>query len=147
MLVKITENGGQRVRFKINSMAAKARDLTPAHRTFGDYRARRHFVIFNSGQSPYDEKWAALKPSTVALKRRVGADPRILHHKPFLRHTFFIHPTARRIEWGYTAPYAKYHVKGTKRLPIRSPLEDSRGLSRRDVTHYKQVIAEYLLKD
>lgn len=146
-MLKITESGGQRVRFKIASQAAKAQNLTPVHREFGDYRARRHFSIFNRGESPYDEKWAALKPATIAEKRRKGYDLRILHRKPKLRHTFFIHPTARKIEWGYTAPYAKYHVKGTKHLPIRSPLEDGRGLMNRDFNRYKQILAEYLLAD
>ena len=146
-MLKITEAGGDRIRFKINTMAARAKNLTPAYKTFGEYRRRRHTAIFNSQRSPYDEKWSALKPSTIARKRKIGADPRILHASLKLRNSFYTKPTPRKIEWGYSAPYVQYHVKGTKRLPIRLPLEDKRGLAPRDMKRYKKLLAEYLLND
>jgi hypothetical protein len=146
-MLKITETGGDRVRFKINTMAARAKNLTPAYKTFGEYRARRHTAIFNSQRSPYDEKWTALKPATIAKKRKKGSDPRILHDSLKMRGSFYTKPTARKIEWGYSVPYIRYHVKGTRRLPIRSPLEDKRGLAPRDMKRYKKLLAEYLLND
>ena len=129
----------------INKLGSRATNLSPALNKFGEYRRRRHLSILNREVSPYDEPHAPLQPATIERKRKKSADLRILHETLRLRNSFEVQVRRKSITWSYGAPYAKYHVSGTARMPKRSPVEDERGLARRDATRLKRTTIDHIL--
>jgi hypothetical protein len=129
----------------IQKLGSRATNLSPALNEFAKYRRSRHFTTLNREVSPYDEPHAPLKPATIERKQKKGADLRILHETLRLRNSFEVQVRRKSMTWSYGAPYAKYHVSGTSRLPKRSPIEDERGLARRDATRLTRIVINHIL--
>jgi len=135
---------GDRVRVSLDRWTARSRNIRGALSAFGDYRQTRHEEIFDKQCDPYGKKHAALKPATLRRKRQLGYDRRILHATLKLRGSFDLKVRGRSVDWGYTQPYAIYHVRGTAKMPKRSPLEDSRGLAPQDARKLKQDLKRWI---
>lgn len=74
--------------------------------------------------------WAALAPSTVARKRRLGLDPRILRETGALfksvtgkASTNVALPKKDGLVFGTTIEYGRFHQLGTSRMPARPVVE------------------------
>jgi phage gpG-like protein len=87
---------------------------------------------FASRGASSGSRWRDLAPSTVARKRRLGLDPRILRatHRLFnslvkegSEHVERIGPVSMR--WGSRVPYGIYHGSGQPRsvIPYRPPVK------------------------
>lgn len=142
----VREAGGDGIQLKLKRIGRRVASPTGALQQFGEYRKRRHKSIFDRQVDPYDKPHAPLKPATLSRKRRLGYDLRILHATLRLRNSFTVNVSRRSVHWSYSAPYVKYHVSGTARIPKRSPIEDGRGLVSRDARRFKKELAEWILE-
>ena len=97
----------------INELRRRGADLQPIFFEIGLYLDRATRQRWDLDVSPDGRKWAALKPSTKALKER-NAD-KILILNGILRGTLATQATAQRLRFGSNQPYAATHQFGAKR--------------------------------
>jgi phage gpG-like protein len=94
--------------------------------------------------------WAPLKPKTVASKAARGLDPRILRATERLRKSLTNRTSADAafeydsdsMFFGTRVPYASFHQTGTRRMPVRKPVELSERNRRKIVKEVQAVIMD-----
>jgi phage gpG-like protein len=109
----------------------RSADVSPAWEAFADVVEAIERRQFNSQGVTSSLGWAPLKPSTIAAKASAGLDPRILHATQRLRGSLTqrSHPDhVRQIApheafVGTRVPYARFHQRGTRRMPRRRAVE------------------------
>jgi phage gpG-like protein len=122
-----------------------AENMRPAGQEFMDYMRGIEREQFNTQGASGSGGWAPLKPATVAQKARRGHDPRILRATGALFGSLTSRGGPNHLEkisanewfYGTSDPKAKFHQKGTRRMPRRPVIEFSER-NRRDVVKIVQ---------
>lgn len=96
---------------KLEAMARRARNLTPAYAVFGDYLVRETEGRFASETAPDGTRWAALSKGYAATKK----GPKILTEKHFLRQSINRQAESRMLKVGTPVAYAAMHQLGLKK--------------------------------
>lgn len=131
MDLQIEVFGDVQVNRKLLRFNDRAQDASPAFRTIAgnlrDWETRQFATegAFASGG------WDPLSPSTVTTKAREGLSPRILEATGALRESLTSRTDAGHVEiigrqelvFGTQSPSARFHQRGTSRMPRRRPLE------------------------
>lgn len=130
--------GLKEARAALQRMRERAQDLSPAWEELITWWATTNVEQFASRGRRWRTPWPALRPTTVAQKRREGflSDPLVRSTRIRTgmtgRPMEFEHITHNRLEAGTDAPYAKYHQLGAPRAH----------LPRRRLVNAAQVAAE-----
>ncbi|NEP15199.1 MAG: hypothetical protein F6K14_34530 [Symploca sp. SIO2C1] len=74
---------------------------------------------FATETDPDGVRWAALAPSTLAQKRRLGYPDNILTRTGKMRNSVVAIADARSVLIGVDVPYAIFHQQGTRKMPQR----------------------------
>lgn len=79
---------------------------------------------FHSKQDASGAAWAPISPATAALYQRKSVGGTLLERAGHMRNALTHNSTDDSVEVGFgvDAPYAIYHVTGTKKMPRRDPL-------------------------
>lgn len=118
---------------------AACSDLSPLMSDIGTYVKGRLEQGFASESDPYGKAWSPLAAST--LRQKVGGS--ILTDKGAMRGSLTSIPSAQQVEVGVSAPYAKFHQRGTSKMPQRGMVPD-KGLPPRDVQPIESLVREYM---
>jgi phage gpG-like protein len=122
--------GDEQVNRRLLRFEDDVQDAIPAFREMAKLIRGSVYRQFYSDGAYASGGWVPLAPSTVAEKARRGLDPRILRATGKLfgsltsgdpGHVERMGP--REFVYGTTVPYAKFHQRGTRRMPRRPPLE------------------------
>jgi len=81
-----------------------------------EQETERQFV---TETDPDGVRWAALAPSTLAQKRRLGYPDSILTRTGKMRRSVNSVADARGVLIGVDVPYAIFHQQGTRKMPQR----------------------------
>lgn len=106
-------------------MRERSRELSPAWEEFLTWWAVTNTEQFASRGARWRTPWAPLTPSTIAQKRRSG-----FLNEPLVRTTSMRseltrrplgveHIRAQEVDAGTDISYAKFHQRGTRRMPAR----------------------------
>lgn len=154
MRIDIDVYGDVQLSRELLRFAGRTEDASPAFRAIAILLRRSEKRQFSSKGRHASGGWPALKPSTIAAKRR-SKDPRVranatrilratdalmdsLTKKSDGGHTEVVQP--HQLVFGTQVDYARYHQKG-EGVPRRRPLE----LRGRDRTEMVKQIQRYLV--
>lgn len=123
----------------------RAADASPAFRQIADDLRDIERRQFASEGGFASAGWDPLAPSTIARKALLGLDPRILRATGALEASLTNRGDDAHVEmigtqeliFGTDVDYAKFHQKGTSRMPRRRPIE-LRETDRRDIVRTLQ---------
>lgn len=94
-MIEIT--GLEAVQRKLKGLSELGRNTEPLMHTIGNIIANSIEDSFEDEKSPFGEKWAALKPSTVAQKKRKGKSDKILRRDGYLADKWVVDATSKRV--------------------------------------------------
>lgn len=82
---------------------------------------------FKSKTDPTGTPWKPIGPNTAAIYEKINKKPltgTLLERTGYMRDALTHNATDANVEVGFgpSAPYAGYHVTGTKKMPRRDPL-------------------------
>ena len=150
MRVTIDALGTRLVQRDLLGFADRSADVQPAMEQALDLVRESASEQFESAGAHGSGGWAPLAPSTVARKARLGLNPGILRETTFLEFSLAGSGSgniaiARKdgADYGTTAPYAKFHMEGTSRMPARPPLQLTEG-ERRDII---RIVQRYVVEN
>lgn len=129
----------------IAQLASQCADLSPAFKDFGEFYMDKLDRQFRSESDPYNSGWSPLAASCLARKLKLGRIPKILQSRGHMRArtSYAVSPMA--ISIGFNDAKAKWHDRGTSKLPQRQLLPDGRrGLSSDAASELQKSIADYL---
>lgn len=94
-MIEIT--GLEAVQRKLKGLAELGCNTEPLMHTIGNVIANSIKDSFEDEKSPFGQKWAALKPSTVAQKKRKGKSDKILRRDGYLADKWVVDATSKRV--------------------------------------------------
>lgn len=110
---------------RVRDMRERAEDLTPAWDALLTWFAEQNFEQFLTRGARYRKQWSPLAPRTLREKLAKGypLDPLIrtgklaqdLTHRPL----GVEHMTPTSVSAGTDIDYARFHMRGTRRMPAR----------------------------
>lgn len=117
--------------------------LTPLMQAIGAIVEGSTRERFGTKTAPDGTSWAALRPSTVAIKNGRGS---LMVDRGDLMRSITHHATAVSIEVGTDRPYAKYLQTGTKKSDgtQRMVARPFLGLSEDDFTDIRELLNDFL---
>jgi hypothetical protein len=124
-VITITAEGLAAVRQHFFDMALRSRDLSPAWEEFLTWWAEMNKEQFSSRGARWRTPWKPLAPSTVRQKRNQGFLSESLVRTTSLRGELTRRPLgvehirAQEVTGGTSLSYAKFHQRGTKKMPAR----------------------------
>lgn len=124
-MITIRTHGLAEVARRFRDMHARAQDLSPAWEEVLDWWAAANKEQFASRGRRWRAPWKPLSPSTVAQKRREGFLNEPLVRTTDLRRELTNRPLgvehlrASELVAGTDLPYARFHQRGTRRVPRR----------------------------
>jgi len=142
-MLKITVDDRE-IMATLNRLQRRLGDLTPIMRGIATELEARVEARFERQIDPNGRRWAALKPATVARKKRKGA---ILYDSGDMQGSLNSAAGRTWAEVGFGQPYAAYHEWGTGKMPRRGLLlaDPDRGtLGRGDRQAVRELLAEAL---
>lgn len=120
--------GFERTRARLQAMRARAGNLIPAWEAFATWWSRENREHWRSRGTRWDSGWAPLAPYTLWDKARRGYPPDTLVRTGALRRDLTVRPLAlesfsqKSMAVGTRRRYAKFHQRGTSRMPHRRPI-------------------------
>jgi phage gpG-like protein len=134
-----TDAGLERARARLQGIRERAQNLLPAWDTLLDWWAEQNRLQWATNGARWGKPWEPLAPRTLANKRRYGYPRDILVRthdlrdemtkRPFGVESFDHHGAVA----GTNLPYARYHQRGTDRMPRRR-IVDARRVRAEGVT-------------
>lgn len=145
MKAKLKLEGLEKVLSRIQTVASRVKDTAPLMARLATLGFKDVIDHFSKEQGP-EGKWAPLKPSTIARRRKKGGGAKILQDTGRLRGSIMPQVTSpTRAEIVSTnvvyAPYHQFGVPG-RNLPARPFL----WLSRQSIDAMQRVAANYLFR-
>ena len=119
---------------KIDRFGEVSSDLSPAFRTFGEYRSRRLIDHIQAGQDPYGDNYTPLTDTYLKRKRASVGDKPILEYSggTIQTHAIFYNNVSGRYSESIEGN-ARFHQEGLGSNPIRLYLPtEERGLPDQD---------------
>lgn len=114
----------------MRELESTIKDLSPPLKQFGNYYEKETEQQFKQEVDPDGIPWAALAPSTLAEKRRLGYPDTILTRTGKMRRSLKIRVSDRAFEVTVDFP-AQFHQRGTSKMPQRRILGMSRDRRRK----------------
>lgn len=118
-----------RLRRRIDRMRERANDLIPAWEVVADWLSEQQRIQFDTEGARWGRPWTPLAESTLAGKLRRGEPPDILVRASVLERSLAIRTLSierlspRTMVLGTRVPYARFHQRGTSRMPARILLD------------------------
>lgn len=134
-MITIRTHGLAEVMRHLQAMRERAQDASPAWQEFLRWWADNNAEHFSSRGKRWRTPWEPLAPSTRAEKARLGylSDPLLrtsaLRRDLVRRPLGFEHIRPDEVEAGTRIDYARFHQRGTRRMPAR-PLVNARAVGR-----------------
>jgi len=113
------ELDGRQTKAILKRYKSRVRNLEPPLRGWGNYMEQETERQFATETDPDGVRWAALAPSTLAQKRRLGYPDSILTRTGKMRNSVVAIADARSVLIGVDVPYAIFHQQGTRKMPQR----------------------------
>lgn len=148
-MITVTADGLAAVRQHFFDMAARSRDLSPAWEEFLTWWAEMNKEQFSSRGARWRTPWKPLAPSTVRQKRNRGFLNESLVRTTSLRGELTRRPLgvehirAQEVTGGTNLSYAKFHQRGTKKMPARR-LVNAEAVAREGAA--SSVIASWIIR-
>lgn len=127
----------------IFQLQGKLDNQTPLMTKIGGYIVERAEDGFRTETDPYGDKWSPLSPATIAEKQRKGYPSKILTRRGKLSVSFKVLVRGNTVRIASTSPESQYHQYGTRKMPKRQILPDTK-LSPRDEANVVAMSAEYV---
>lgn len=124
-MISLEVEGIGELKRRFQAMRERTDDLSPAWEEFLTWWAWTNVEQFASKGRRWRTPWRPLAPSTVRNKRREGflADPLVrttrLRGELAGRPLGVEHIEASAVDAGTDIPYARFHQRGTRRMPAR----------------------------
>ena len=124
-MITITTSGMAAVVRHFQEMRQRADELSPAWEEFLTWWAQTNREQFTSRGTRWRSPWPALSPSTQRQKKRAGflSEPLVrtteLRSELVGRPLGVEHIRADEVDAGTDISYAKFHQKGTRKMPRR----------------------------
>lgn len=148
---RIDVDGVPQINRALGVLAKRVKDLRPAWQEIIEDFAKSEETLFQrQGNVGGLGRWAPLNPDYAARKRAQGFGSKILvrtgrlkrsltnpHHGEFISK---VRPLS--LTMGTRVPYAKYHQRGTSKMPRREPIRLAETTKRR----WTRIIQRYLLE-
>lgn len=128
---------GRRIRLRLKGMAERAKDVSPALDGWVDDVVEEVTLQFATEGSRFGAAWAPLTPAYAAWKAVHYPGKTILRRTDKLFESLTVRPLAverigkQSATVGTDVSYAKYHAKGTSKMPSRPFLELTAVLQRK----------------
>lgn len=122
-----------------------ARRLQSLDRPLGEVGAfleRKAKLRFSTETAPDGRKWVALRPSTIAQKKRLGKSSRILTRDGGMVASIAFRVSGNAVTVKPSVDYAIYHQLGAARRNL--PARPFMGFEAGDVEAIAQIIGDYL---
>ena len=94
-MIEIT--GLEAVQRKLRGLSELGHNTEPLMHTIGNIIVNSVKDSFEEEKSPFGEKWSALKPSTVAQKKRKGKSDKILRRDGYLADKWVVDATSKKV--------------------------------------------------
>lgn len=131
----------------VSAQVAKLRDLRPAWRSVLLYLRRATTAQFDSKGGRSGDDWAPLSPAYAARKARIYPGMPILRASDRMFRSLVDQSSdsiaelePREMTYGTRAPYARYHQKGTPKMPRRRIL----AITPEDRRYVQQAVRAHL---
>ena len=98
---------------------SRIRNLEPPLRGWGNWIVNQTNHQFDTESDPDGVPWAALAPSTLKEKRRLGYPDHILTRTGKMRKSAIAIADAKNALIAIDVPYALFHQEGTDKMPQR----------------------------
>lgn len=149
-VLTVTVDGQTRIKVQLRRFSSAASDMRPGFERIADWFADEERRLFDSEGSAYPPGWPALSPRYADWKRRRVGNKPILEFTGRLRRSLTRRPFGQEfisrdtLTVGTDVPYARYHQRGTGRLPRRPPLiKQNRAVK----TRLTKMLQEHLLSE
>ena len=113
------ELDGRQTKAILKRYKSRVQNLEPPLKGWGNYMEQETERQFATETDPDGVRWAALAPSTLAQKRRLGYPDSILTRTGKMRNSVVAIADARSVLIGVDVPYAIFHQRGTRKMPQR----------------------------
>ncbi|NER97508.1 MAG: hypothetical protein F6J86_27275 [Symploca sp. SIO1B1] len=113
------EFDGRQTKAILKRYKSRVRNLENPLRGWGNWMEQETERQFATETDPDGVRWAALAPSTLAQKRRLGYPDSILTRTGKMRRSVNSVADARGVLIGVDVPYAIFHQQGTRKMPQR----------------------------
>ncbi|NES17878.1 MAG: hypothetical protein F6K41_02900 [Symploca sp. SIO3E6] len=113
------EFDGRQTKAILKRYKSRVRNLENPLRGWGNWMEQETERQFVTETDPDGVRWAALAPSTLAQKRRLGYPDSILTRTGKMRRSVNSVADARGVLIGVDVPYAIFHQQGTRKMPQR----------------------------
>lgn len=136
----------RKARLRLRQVRERTADISPALNVWVDDVAEEVALNFASEGERFGHAWAALSPKYAAWKAMHYPGKTILRREDRLYESLTVRPMAvERITKdsatvGTNVPYAKYHQRGTSKMPSRPFLELTAELQRSLNNHVRDHI-------
>lgn len=138
-MIQIKTDGTQLKRM-VGGNLRKFRNLLPPFRGVAYFMRDDVLERSRSQTDPDGNKWAALAPSTIARKRRLGYPLTILTATGDMWRSLRLEFTDKFAQISLTAPYSRFHQEGTSRMPQRRIL----GMNKKIINYAVKIIRGYI---
>jgi phage virion morphogenesis protein len=125
---------------QFDDLARKLKSLDRPLGEVGAFLERKAKLRFASETAPDGRKWAALRPSTIAQKKRLGKSSRILTRDGGMVASIAFRVSGNAVTVKPSVDYAIFHQTGTSKIPARPFM----GFEAGDAEEIAQIIADYL---
>jgi hypothetical protein len=125
MRIDFNFEGFEEVRARLQAMRERSGNLVPAWEAFATWWSRENREHWQTRGARWDTTWAPLSPYTLREKARLGYPLDPLVRTGALRRDLTLRPLAlesfsqRSMALGTRREYAKFHQRGTSRMPRR----------------------------
>lgn len=106
----------------LGSISKSVRNLEAPLTGWGNKLIAQTKDQFVTETDPDGDRWAALSPTTLMRKARLGQPSRILTATGAMSNSFRITVAPMQLDLKSDSPILKYHQKGTSRMPKRRVL-------------------------
>lgn len=130
---------------ELAKLATRCSDLTPAFKDFGESYLNKLDHQFQSETDPYSGNWTPLTAAYAAHKTKSGFIPKILQKRGHMRARTSYAASPGQLAIGFNDKKARFHDKGTRKMPARQLLPDNkRGLPRDAQGELVTSLSQYL---
>jgi phage gpG-like protein len=122
-------------------------DCSPILEEFGAWQDGVTDDLFRNEIDPYGNPWADLKDSTWKQKRAKGSIDKKLQWRGDMRASVVSQVNGNNFLHGFTDKKARFHDRGTKKIPRRQLIPDSaKGLPKTSEKELAAIALKYLFR-
>lgn len=121
-------------------------NLNPVLKDFGEFYMNEIDLQFVQETDPYGKPWTPLTTAYKNYKTKKGFIPKILQRRGHMRTRAGYQATRDELRIDFNDDKAKWHDRGTSRMPARQLLPDTRrGLPQRVQQELEASLLDYLM--